>query len=104
MQSLVETLLKTFPDAVRSVDVDTARSEVAVHVAAPRIVEIARFLHDAPEACFDHITDICSADYPEDQDRFEVIYQLLSLPHGRRIRLKARLPEAQPRIPSVTGV
>jgi NADH-quinone oxidoreductase subunit C/D len=104
MESLVEILLKKFPDTVLSVDIDTARSEMAVQVAAPRIVEIARFLHDAPEACFDHITDICSADYPEDQDRFEVIYQLLSLPHGRRIRLKARLPEAQPRIPSVTGV
>ena len=35
MQSLTETLLKQFPEAVRSVDVDTARSEVTVHVAAP---------------------------------------------------------------------
>jgi NADH-quinone oxidoreductase subunit C/D len=104
MQSLVETILKKFPEAVRSVDIDTARSELTVHVAAPKIVEVARFLHDAPEAAFDHITDICSADYPEDQDRFEVIYQLLSLSQGRRIRLKARVSEAHPQIASVTGV
>jgi NADH-quinone oxidoreductase subunit C/D len=104
MQSLVETLLKKFPDAIRSVDVDTARSELAVHVAASKIVEVARFLHDAPEADFDHMTDICSADYPEDEDRFEVIYHLLSLSHGKRIRLKARVSEGHPSIASVTGV
>src|SRR5512139_1891536 len=104
MQSLVETLLKKFPEAVLSVDLDTARSELTVHVAASRIVEVARYLHDAPEMAFDHITDICSADYPEDRDRFEVIYQLLSLPHGRRIRVKARVTEDNPSIPSVTSV
>ena len=64
MRSLIEALLNKFPEAVLSVDVDTARSEMTVHVAAPRILEVARFLHDDPEACFDHITDICSADYP----------------------------------------
>jgi NADH-quinone oxidoreductase subunit C/D len=104
MQTLVESLLKKFPEAVLSVDIDTARSELTVHVATPKIVEVARFLHDAPEASFDHMTDICSADYPEDQDRFEVIYQLLSLPHGRRIRLKARVSEEHPQLASVTGV
>jgi len=104
MQSLTETLLKKFPEAVLSVDVDTARSEVTVHVAAPRILEVARFLHDDPEACFDHITDICSADYPADQQRFEVIYLLLSLPHGKRIRLKARVTEDNPSLDSVTSV
>jgi NADH-quinone oxidoreductase subunit C/D len=104
MQALVETLLKKFPDAVRSIDLDAARSELTVHVAAPKIVEVARYLHDAPEMAFDHITDICSVDYPENQDRFEVVYHLLSLPHRRRIRLKARVPEDDPTIPSVTGV
>lgn len=103
-QDLVDRLPKKFPDAVTSVDLDPDRGEVAVHVRAAHIVEIARYLHDDPEMAFDHITDICSADYPEDRERFEVIYQLLSLPHGRRIRLKARVPEDNPAIASVTGV
>ena len=29
-----------------------------------------------PRLALDHITDICSADYPDDAERFEVIYQL----------------------------
>ncbi|MBH0193403.1 MAG: NADH dehydrogenase (quinone) subunit D [Nitrospira sp.] len=104
MDSLAETLLKKFPEAVLSVDIDTARSELTIHVAAPRIVEIARFLHDDPMACFDHLTDICSADYPDAPQRFEVIYQLLSLPRGKRIRLKARVHDDNPAIDSVTGI
>jgi NADH-quinone oxidoreductase subunit C/D len=104
MQTLIETVMKRFPEAVLSVDVDTARSELTVHIAAPRIVEIARFLHDDPMACFDHLTDICSADYPDAPQRFEVIYQLLSLPRGKRLRLKARLNDDNPAIDSVTGI
>ncbi len=104
MQTLVETLVKQFPGAVLSVDVDTARAEVTVHVSAPKILDVARYLRDAPDACFDHITDICSADYPDSRERFEIIYQLLSLPHSRRIRLKARVTEDNPTIDSVTSV
>ncbi len=104
MQSLTDTLLDRFPEGVLSVDIDQARSEVIVQVAAPKILEIVRFLHDDPGACFDHITDICSADYPADQERFEVIYLLLSLPYGTRIRLKARVTEENPALESVTSV
>lgn len=104
LQDLAERLQKQFPDAILSVHLDESRAELSARVQAARIVEVARYLHDAPEMAFDHITDICSADYPSDQDRFEVIYQLLSLPHGLRIRLKARLPEDNPSIASVTGI
>jgi NADH-quinone oxidoreductase subunit C/D len=104
MQPLIETLMTKFPDAVRSVEADTAREEVTVQIKADRLIEVARFLHDAPEASFDHITDVCSADFPEDPERFEVIYHLLSLPHRRRIRLKARVTEDNPTIASVTSV
>lgn len=104
MQVLIETLLKTFPDAVLSVHADAARGEVSVQARAAKIVDLARYLHDAPEALFDQLTDICSADYPDQQERFEVIYHLLSLPHRRRIRLKARVTEDQPVIDTVTSV
>jgi NADH-quinone oxidoreductase subunit C/D len=82
MQPLLERLMTTFPDAVRGVEVDTARNEITARVAAARIVDVARWLHDTPEASFDHITDICSVDYPNDPERFEVVYQLLSLAHA----------------------
>jgi NADH-quinone oxidoreductase subunit C/D len=104
MESLVETLMTRFPQAVLSVEADTARSEVTVQVAAERILDLTRFLHDAPDASFDHLTDICSVDYPEDRQRFEVVYHLHSLSHHRRLRVKTRLSEDNPTIASVTSV
>lgn len=104
MQSLLESLMTTFPEAVLSVEADTERHEIVACVASHRIADIARWLHDTPEAAFDHITDICSADYPDNIERFEVIYHLLSLSHRRRIRLKARVTEDDPTIPSLTSI
>ena len=104
MESLVETLMTRFPQAVLSVEADTARSEVTVQVAAERILDLTRFLHDAPDASFDQLTDICSVDYPEDRQRFEVVYHVHSLSYHRRLRVKARLSEDDPTIASVTSV
>lgn len=96
--------MTTFPEAVLSVEADTERQDIVARVASPRIADVARWLHDTPEAAFDHITDICSADYPDNVERFEVIYHLLSLSHRRRIRLKARVTEDDPTIPSLTSI
>jgi len=104
MQSLIEMLMTRFPKAVLSVQADTERAEVSIHVAAEHLLELCRFLHDEPEASFNHLTDICSVDYPEDQRRFEVVYHLHSLSRNRRLRLKARLSEDNPTIASVTAV
>ncbi len=104
MQSLLDSLKTKFPDAILATRVDAARAETSVSVAAARLLEIMRYLHDAPEAAFDHLTDICSVDYPEDQLRFEVVYHLHSLPLRQRLRLKARITEDDPTIASVTGI
>ena len=103
-QTLAESLLKKFPDAVRALEVDTARGEVSVSIQASHLLDFARYLHDAPGASFNHLTDICSVDYPEDQERFEMVYHLHSLPLRQRLRVKARVPEDRPSIASVTGI
>jgi NADH-quinone oxidoreductase subunit C/D len=104
MQTLLDNLKTKFPDAILATRVDAARAETAVSIDAACLLDIARYLHDAPEAAFDHLTDICSVDYPEDQLRFEVVYHLHSLPLRQRLRLKARIAEDDPTITSVTGI
>jgi NADH-quinone oxidoreductase subunit C/D len=104
MHPLLDTLKTRFPQAVLGVHEDAERHELSIRVAADRVVEVATFLHDDPGMAFDHMTDVCSADFPDDAERFEVIYHLLSLPHGTRLRIKARLPEDNPSIPSVSGI
>jgi NADH-quinone oxidoreductase subunit C len=49
------------------------------------------------------LVDLCAADYPDRQPRFEVVYHLYSFRENRRLRLKVRTAEGSP-VPSVTGV
>lgn len=104
MHQILETLQEKFPAAVLSVNEDEQRGELSAKVLAKDLVDVARFLHDDPAMKFDQVTDICSADYPDDFERFEVIYQLLSLPHGMRVRLKARVTEDDPTIGTITSI
>ena len=73
MHRVLETLQEQFPSAVLSVTEDEHRGELSAKIRAKDLVDVARFLHDDPGMAFDHITDICSVDYPDDSDRFEVI-------------------------------
>lgn len=82
----------------------TPLGDASAAVAAPRIAEIARFLRDEPDLAFDMPIDITCVDYIGQPLRFEVVYHLLSTSTGQRLRLKARLPEADPSLPSVAGV
>jgi NADH-quinone oxidoreductase subunit C/D len=104
MHGVLEHLKRKFPATVLSVSEDPSRSELSVQVTPEGWHDIARFLHDDPSMAFDHMTDICSADYPDDLERFEVIYHFLSLPHGVRIRIKARVTEDEPTISSITDI
>jgi NADH-quinone oxidoreductase subunit C/D len=104
MHPVLDILKAQFPDAVLSIHQDKDRGDLSARVQAAHMLEIARFLHDDPRLAFDHITDVCSADYPDDLERFEVIYHVLSLPHGVRLRVKARVTEEHPTIASVVSV
>ena len=104
MHTVLETLKQKFPSTVLSVHEDPKRFDLSVQVKAEGWHEIAGFLHDDPSMAFDHMTDICSADFPDDLERFEVIYHFLSLPHGTRLRVKARVTEDDPTIPSITDI
>lgn len=104
MHPVLECLQAKFPDAVLSVHEDHSRSELFAQVNADYLLPVAKFLYEDTSTSFDHLTDICSADYPDDLERFEVIYQLLSLPHRTRLRIKARLTEDNPTIASVCDI
>lgn len=104
MHPILESLKAKFPTGVVAAHEDATRGDLAVQVLAQEWSRIARYLHDDPGMAFDHITDICSADYPDNLDRFEVIYHFLSLPHGRRLRVKVRVTEDEPTISSICDI
>jgi NADH-quinone oxidoreductase subunit C/D len=104
MHSFLESLLNRFPQAVITAQQDPERLDLWAQVKAHNWKDIAQFLHDDPSMALDHITDICSADYPDDLERFEIIYHFLSLPHGTRLRIKARVTEDHPEIASISHI
>ena len=70
---------------------------------AERIVEALTGLRDSPEGAFTQLIDLTGVDYPEREQRFDVVYHLLSLTKNLRIRVKVRTDE-DTAVPSVTGV
>jgi NADH/F420H2 dehydrogenase subunit C len=102
MHPIAEKIKEQFPEEFR--EAKEYRGQLAVTVRKERIKEICRFLHDDPELAFDHITDVTAVDYPNDEERFEVVYLFYSIPKNRRIRLKARVREEDCAIDSVTDI
>jgi NADH-quinone oxidoreductase subunit C len=80
------------------------RGDLTVRVAPGSILEICTFLRDDPDFAFDVLTDVTAVDYIGSVPRFEVVYHLYSLHKNHRLRVKARVPEEDPRIASVTSV
>ena len=52
---------------------------------------------------FKTLVDLCGVDYPEDEDRLEVVYNLLSLKRNMRIRVKVRTDTASA-VPSLSNL
>jgi NADH-quinone oxidoreductase subunit C len=61
------------------------------------------FLRDDPTCKFVQLSTVCGVDYPEREERFEVVYHLLSLHNNQRMRVKITTDE-ETTVPSVTGV
>ena len=79
------------------------RDELVVWAKREAIVKVLTFLRDDAECQFKMLLGICGVDRPEEPERFEVVYLLLSIRLNRRIRVKVLTDEATP-VPSVTGV
>ena len=72
-----------------------------VLVARPESLrKVIRFLRDDSQCLFKLLVDVCGVDYPERERRFEVVYNLLSISHNQRIRVKVCVAEEEP-VPSV---
>lgn len=93
---LAERVRTRFPEVV------VARGEATVVVDPADLLDTLAFLRGEPDLAFDFLSSIEASDWPEQSPRFWVAYELLSLEHRHRIRVKAGLPEDDPHIPSVT--
>jgi len=82
---------------------ELALGELTIEVERDHIVEIIRFLREDSRCRFGSLIDICGVDYPEREQRFDVVYHLLSPWLNHRIRVRIRTDAATP-VPSIIGL
>jgi NADH-quinone oxidoreductase subunit C len=103
-----DRLQETRAQIVQALDGDVltaeiVRGELIVTVKRASIVKVATFLRDDALCQFSQLIDVCGVDYPERDERFDVVYHLLSMNRNIRIRLKVAASEDTP-VPSLTPV
>jgi len=101
LQELGDDLKGAVGDALT--DVHQAHGELMVTCRSDRLIGLMRLLRDDPRYLFKVLVDICGVDYPDREKRFDVVYNLLSLRHNRRIRVKVVCGERE-LVPSVVGI
>ncbi len=101
LKELGDVIAAKLGDDVLTVEVKLGELMVTVKRAA--IVAVLTALRDDPACKFEQLTDVTAVDFPERLERFEVIYQLLSYAHNRRMRVKLTTDEDTP-VPSVVPV
>ena len=84
-------------------DVGIAFGDLTIHTEPGNLIDVLEFLKDDVQCRFVSFIDICGADYPAREKRFDVVYHLLSPYQNLRIRVKLRTDEDTP-VPSATAV
>jgi NADH-quinone oxidoreductase subunit C len=81
----------------------TANRELNILVRREGIVRTLKYLRIDSNCLFEMLVDVCGVDYPDREERFEVVYNLLSLRHNQRVRVKVAVGE-DIALPSVVEV
>jgi NADH-quinone oxidoreductase subunit C len=110
--AIVDILQQAVPGA--TFEPGPATDQPTVFVPRERLVDSMAALRDHPALRFSLLADMTAADYLPRAPRFELVYHLVclgtpGLPEGdpsapKRLRVKVRVPDDDPRAPTVTGV
>lgn len=93
---LAERLSERFPDVL------LARDEVTITIAPDDLLSALQQLRDDPDLSFGFLADVTATDWPGVTPRYWLAYELLSMEHVHRVRVKVGLPDDAPNASSVT--
>jgi NADH-quinone oxidoreductase subunit C len=86
---------------VRSTTVE--KGELVAHAERDALLPLMQTLRDDPRFAFEQAMDICGVDWPQREERFDVVYNLLSVSLNQRLRIIVTTDEQKP-VPSVHTV
>jgi NADH-quinone oxidoreductase subunit C len=101
VEALENALRAALPDA--RLERDRFGAELVLHVARDALLRTMLVLRDAPTLAFQQCMDICGVDWPAREERFDVVYNLLSLTHNHRLRVVVPATETAA-VPSVMAL
>jgi NADH-quinone oxidoreductase subunit C len=87
------------PDAVRrkfpeiAIEPFTFRGQNFIFVPKENLLPVAKFLKT--ESGFNMLADLTALDFPKEEKRFQVVYQLYSFSRNERLRVKARVADGE---------
>lgn len=112
LQALSAHAREAFGSAI--VAVHEQLGELTLETRREELLQVCRTLRDDPRFHFEQLMDLSGVDYLDygkergrqtpPGRRFAVAYQLLSLRHNRRLRLRVFLDDTMPVCPSVVGL
>ena len=83
--------------------IEWEKDELVLRTQRQTLITVMAFLKDDSKCLFKTLVDLCGVDYPEDEDRLEVVYNLLSLKRNMRIRVKVRT-DTDSAVPSLSNL
>ena len=70
------------------VKTEVSANDLSIYVNNENLYDLLKFLRDDEDFLFSQLTDLCGVDWPENEIRFQVVYNLLSMSNNSRIRVK----------------
>ena len=101
LSNLGDAIAGELGDAISATEV--INGELVLHSSRDALIKVMTFLRDDVNCQFKQLMELCGVDYPEREERFDVVYCLLSLTQNMRVRVKVSTDEGTP-VPSLTGV
>jgi len=84
-------LIRTFPNSIRNVV--QSSNEIYISITAEDLLKIAYFLKKNTFMQFHQLMDVWAVDYLGRQNRYEVLYNFLSVRYNIRLILKVRISD-----------
>ena len=101
--AIIDQIKAEFPDEI--IDSYVNQGQGAVIVRSNRIVELLGWLRDDAAMRMNHLRALCGVDNSRRKDpglsRFEVVYNLYSIPLRHEIRIRAEVGDKAPSVDSV---
>ena len=87
----------------RGIETKIINEELTLTLSKSLLIQVISFIRDDKDFLFKQLIDICAVDFPNRNERFEIVYHLLSVKLNQRIRVKLSVAEGD-LVPSLVSL